>query len=260
MLLPTALMFLIYVFLYWGDMSRIGYCALGEYKFGYWFTFVLFLMNVMHWAVSACLQRTKRWHDAALLAPLFLLAAALIALKNWDWTHNGARLAQWFSLRLISMYFPFYLLGMACRHKEDVFRRIIGNEYAVAGVMVAFAAGLLHEGGGFWFAMLMGVMGTLLLYRFCYCYQEALSEKTFVGRQLSMIGRNTLPVYLIHYFWFMGLKLPMVGRMVDASGLWFVKIIVAFILTMLITYASIGMLRVVEMSRPLARVLLGKSA
>ena len=52
MLVPTISMFLMYVFVYWGNLSSLGYCALGEYKFGYWFTFALFLMNIIHWLVS----------------------------------------------------------------------------------------------------------------------------------------------------------------------------------------------------------------
>lgn len=258
MLLPTVLMFLIYVFLYWGNMEKLGSCALGEYKFGYWFTFALFLMNILHWGVSACFRTVKKGKDLFVMIGLGFLAIVLIVLKNWDWNQNHALLANWLSLRLISMYFPFYLLGMLCRYKIDVFHRLICNEYVIAFVMLAFSVGLIRENGGFYFGMLMGAMGVMLLYRFCFCYQDVFSEKTFVGRQLCMIGRNTLPIYLIHYFFFLGLKLPMVGEWLDTPSLWFAKIIVAFILTLLICYASIGMLKMVAISKPLAKILLGK--
>lgn len=258
MLLPTALMFLIYVFLFWGNIEKLGYCAFGEYKFGYWFTFALFLMNVLHWGVSVCLKKVEKHKDMAMFVSMGFLAAVLIVLKTWDWNQNHALLANWFSIRLISMYFPFYLLGMLCRYKVEVFHHLMSNEYVMAALMLAFSVGLLHENGGFWFGMLMGVFGTLLLYRFCYFYQGFFSENTLVGRQLSMIGRHTLPIYLMHYFFFLGLKLPMVGEWLDSPSLWFAKIIVALILTLLITYASMGMFKVVAISKPLAKILLGK--
>ena len=121
MLLPTIAMFLIYVFLYWGNMDELGYCALGEYKFGYWFSFALFLINLIHWIVVVRLKhfslgesKTEKW----ILMVLVLIAIALVALKDWDWSHNSALLANWFSLRLVAMYFPFYLLGMVCHYLE----------------------------------------------------------------------------------------------------------------------------------------------
>lgn len=239
-------------------MEKLGYCALGEYKFGYWFTFALFLMNALHWGVSTCLKKVGRSKDIAMLVGMSILAVALIILKDWDWGQNQALLANWFCLRLVSMYFPFYLLGMLCRYKMDVFHRLICNEYVIAFVMLAFSVGLLHENGGFYFGILMGAMGVMLLYRFCYFYQGVLSEQTFVGRQLCMVGRNTLPIYLIHYFFFLGLKLPMVGEWLNVPSLWLVKIIVAFALTLMISYASVGILKVVYISKPLARILLGK--
>lgn len=119
MMLPTVAMFLVYVFFYWGNMQKLGYCALGEYKFGYWFTFALFLINLIHWLVAVVVKRT--------LMALVLAAIALVALKDWDWDRNSALLANWFSLRLIAMYFPFYLFGMVCRHFGNLYHWLIKN-------------------------------------------------------------------------------------------------------------------------------------
>lgn len=71
MLLPTLFMFLLYVFFYWGNMSQLGYCALGEYKWGYWFTFALFLMNCLHGMISWVLNRLGIQSDRVYVAALF---------------------------------------------------------------------------------------------------------------------------------------------------------------------------------------------
>ena len=261
MLLPTIVMFLIYVFFYWGNMDRLDYCALGEYKFGYWFTIVLFLVNLLHWIVAVGLKsfslgegKTEKW----ILMALAIVAIGLVALKDWDWNHNGALLANWFSLRLMAMYFPFYLLGIVCRHFERLFHQLIDNEWLVAVVVVTFVGSLFHHGGGFYFGCVQGLLGVFLLYRLCYFYQGAFSAKTWGGRQLSLIGRNTLPIHLLHYFFFLGLKLYGFGDSIDLHTQWFLMMVVAFILTICVTYASLAMVKVIGLSRLMSKLLIGK--
>lgn len=257
MLLPTLFMFLLYVFFYWGNMSQLGYCALGEYKWGYWFTFALFLMNCLHGMIFWVLNRLGIQSDKVYVAALFFMAIMLVLLKDWDWTQNQALLARWFSLRLLAMYFPFYVMGMCCRKWESLFHRVLNNEYVTAGLMVAFTAGLIYQKGGFYFGLLMGVLGVLLLYRLVYFYQNVFSEQTKVGKQLCIIGRNTLPIYLLHYFFFLGLKLPEVGAALDVHSQWGVLTLVAFALTLLIVYASLGIAKVLAISKPIRLLLLG---
>ena len=261
MMLPTVAMFLIYVYLYWGNMDKLGICALGEYKFGYWFTFALFLINLIHWLMVVMVKRFSLGEsriEKRILVALALVAIALVTLKNWDWNHNSALLANWFSLRLIAMYFPFYLLGMMCHHFEEWFQRLMDNEYFVVVVAVTFVGSLFRHGGGFNFGCVQGLLGVCLLYRLCYFYQSTFSDKTWIGRQLSLIGRNTLPIYLIHYFSFIGLKLNGLGDSIDMHTQWFLVMFVASILSIFVTYASLAMAKTIGLSRLMSKVLIGK--
>ena len=96
MLIPTVLMFSIYVFIYWGNMEKFSYCVSGEYKFGYWFTFVLFLMNLLHWGTSWILNCSKKISDAINVIALICITILLVLLKDWDWNHNEALLRNCF--------------------------------------------------------------------------------------------------------------------------------------------------------------------
>lgn len=254
-------MFLMYVLIYWGNINKLGYCALGEYKFGYWFTFALFLINLIHWVVSEILSflkfdlsRTTMYH----LCLLFVVYILIIFLKDWDWNYNNKVLAGWFSLRLIAMFFPFYLMGIACRQYERLFHRFICNDYIIGGLMIVFVASLFRVNGGFFYGSLQSIIGLLLLYRLCHLYQASFSDNTFVGKQLSMIGRNTLPIYLIHYFFFFGLKFPMVGGFIDNQTQWGLLFVIASALTLFIVYGSIAIARIIEISKPLSKMLIGK--
>lgn len=84
MLVPTISIFLIYVFIYWGNLNSLGYCALGEYKFGYWFTFALFLMNIIHWVVSEIFKQFRfdeRKMTIYSLCFLFIISVLIIILR-----------------------------------------------------------------------------------------------------------------------------------------------------------------------------------
>ena len=78
-----------------------------------------------------------------------------------------------------------------------------------------------------------------------------------MGKQLCIIGRNTLPIYLIHYFFFLGLKLPEVGVSIDAKSQWVVLTITVSLLTMIIVYASLGIVKILSVSKPLSRIMIG---
>lgn len=73
-----------------------------------------------------------------------------------------------------------------------------------------------------------------------------------------MIGRNTLPIYLIHYFFFLGLKLYGLGGAIDSHTQWVLMMLVALLLTMCVTYASLAMAKVISLSRIMAKLLIGK--
>ena len=124
--------------------------------------------------------------------------------------------------------------------------------------MIVFVTSLFRINGGFFYGFLQSGIGLLLLYRLFYFYQATFSDKTFVGKQLSMIGRNTLSIYLIHYFFFFGLKFPVVGAFIDNRTQWGLTFVIASALTLLITYGSIAVAKIIGISKPLSKVLVGK--
>ena len=121
MIIPTIIMFLIYVFLYWGNMDKLLFCASEEYKWGYWFTFALFFMNILHCCVSWIFKLINKTSDGIFVGVMICISVLIILLKDWAWTHNDVSLAQWISLRQIAMYFPFYILGLCCKKWEYLF-------------------------------------------------------------------------------------------------------------------------------------------
>jgi membrane protein len=255
-------MFLLYVGAYWGNYAKLIECIGSEYKWGYWFTFVLFIMNVIHYFVSMvyakCRKQEANSKGAIILFPLVIIAILLHILKLWDWNHNEAFYCRWMGLRLLAEHFPYYVLGIACCMFRSKWHRLINNEWIMGAAVVVFVGLQIHSGGGFYKALLIGLLGIYLLYGYCFAYQDTLSGQTFIGRQLSLIGRHTLPIYLIHYFFILGLKMPWIGEHLDPASQWWIIAIIITIMTFLIAYSSLMVRKMLSISTPLYTVLLGK--
>lgn len=262
LILPTITMFLLYVGAYYGNYAKLIECVGGEYKWGYWFTFVLFLMNVIHCFVSMvyakCRKQETNSKETIILLPLVIIAILLHILKNCDWNYNEAFYCRWLGLRLLAEHFPYYVLGIACCIFRSKWHRLINNEWIIGATVVVFVGLQIHSGGGFYKALLIGLLGIYLLYEYCFAYQDTLSEQTLIGRHLSLIGRYTQPIYLIHYFFILGLKMPWIGEHLDPACQWWIIAILSAIMTLVITYSSLMVRKMLSISTLLYRILLGK--
>lgn len=252
-LIPTAVMFFLYIGFYYGNYSQFTKCLAGEYKFGYWFTIVLFEMNLIHYGMSL-ISRNR----IVLMGSLLFMAVLLILIKDWDWYHNDAFFSGWFSLRLLAQHFPYYILGMICMQHKEVFHKLLSNEYLGGGMIIAFVTLYIYPNGGFYKALLMGALGTIVVYKICQKNQEYFSNLTLVGRMLMVIGRNTLPIYLIHYFFFIGLRMPWIKDHFSIVEQGWLIAAIAFLLTVAIAFASLLVKKLISLSKPLQYIMLGK--
>ena len=61
--------------------------------------------------------------------------------------------------------------------------------------------------------LIQGTLGIMIVFTFFRRYEDSFSKTTFIGKWLQYIGRRTLDIYLLHYFF-----LP---RNVDELGQFF---------------------------------------
>lgn len=210
-------------------------------------------MNIVHYCVGF-ISRNR----LALWGFLLLMSVLLIVVKDWDWYHNGAFLSQWLCLRLLAQYFPYYILGILCMAYKDIFQKILANEYIIGGLIVMFVVLYIYPGGGFYKALLSGLVGTIIIYQLCRHYQDVLSQSTVVGRQLQLIGRSTLSIYLIHYFFIQGIKMPWIIEHVNISEQGWIITFITIIVAIMVSYASLAVATLLKVSTPLYRIMLGK--
>lgn len=124
-----------------------------------------------------------------------------------------------FCLPLLFQYFQFFVLGLIARQFQDQAHKIIEHKYVSAGIIVLFVVlfGWLQidtqyidstDGLARKILLLINIgssvivryLGLIIVYSFFRKYQASFTQTTKIGSSLQYIGRHTLDIYVLHYF------------------------------------------------------------
>ncbi len=198
----------------------------------YWFTYVLFYMFVIYYAVSWLTRRLGRagsvTHDLLLVAivVVFLIIFFNFKLKPW---------AMQLRFNLLLKHFQFFVIGVLCRKYNGAFMRAIANKWFTAAVVVIFAVTIPiviyykeinvdgwiydifhrfhlmgvsksgHQYFNVWVTRILNYCvtcwaGLLIVFTFFRRKEAFFEGNSRLARTLVFIGRRTLDIYLLHYF------------------------------------------------------------
>lgn len=214
-LVPTAIMMLLAC---WVLDYNLLVVLRHPMKYGYWFTITLFgfiaLYVLWEWLMQVC----KAGEKCRLVSLLLLtgLCSLLLSRHGLYTRLFGEKAMVWYDALQIGKwsYFQFFVLGILVRKYKDWCVRWSSNRYAAGGVIAAYilmaivyVRGVPLEGISNY---LRAVSGRLLPYAsiwivtmLFYSLRRYLSDSK-AGRMLQRVGRNTLGIYLIHYFFLAG--------------------------------------------------------
>lgn len=140
------------------------------------------------------------------------------------------KLERLFSHEVVSLlqimnlsYFIYFYIGTCVRKHFDVFLRMVSNKLWISltiGIWffnVLFADIYTIKGNPTLVALLhavlkfvSGLTGLTIVFLFFRSFEHVFTHETRIGRWLQYVGRRTLDVYLLHYF-FLPRHLEMVG-------------------------------------------------
>jgi fucose 4-O-acetylase-like acetyltransferase len=239
-------------------------------KFGYWFTYSLFWVIALYAAVRPLFSRMKNL--ASSLAMLVVVWAVMLTVQSFV----PMRWSELLTLNPTVSYFPVFMLGVLAHRYEDTFERLTKSSTAITISLVA---------GGFLFYFISWdwefeaittafppathVARTLLhpgLIIVTFAIFKPWSEQSFSrarqrpGRMAAMwdyLGRESLAIYLIHYFFLFPLT-PLQAPL-NAMNVGFIPMMtVAIFWAAIIIAVVIGVNKIIKLSRPLAWLLTGK--
>lgn len=208
-------------------------------KNGYWFTFALFEIFCLY-AILAYLLNKANLGKRVLSIASVLIILSTHAIETYLYSTDAAIInSDWYIIlcgRYILLYTKFFFIGVLAKIWLQQFLKLIEIKFITAISAIAFA--ILHIGfEGHHSRFILGVLGIILVYNFFYYYHDYFSSKTKVGRILSFVGKNTLQIYFLHYFFIVGMvNLRNTNFTQVLSSNWFVELLVVIaISTVIIT-------------------------
>ena len=240
-IIPTAVFFLLFLAMIPTTpfIDSLNEALASSMKAGYWFTLVLLYMLLTFYLFSYVESKIFRGYEGTgargsentpappiLIILLFIISLCLFETCylprqfSWAMGHKGPpnEFMNYSSLVEMIRYFPFFLYGAIVHRYWERAQRLMDSRWFFPVVVLLALITTIEVIKWHYFrlewASLPHTLAMFLLltmvFMFFRHYSDFFSDKTVLGRGLQFIGRRTLDIYLLHYFFLP--KLPMVGE------------------------------------------------
>ena len=238
------------------------FSRLGATKGGYWFTFVLFEYFIISMLSSRYL---KKW--GLLLAIIISVSSYFYdAFYNRYFSQLGwfTDIVGFLSFKTWRFYLFFYLGIMVKRYFDD-FLRLTNKSYVLVAVIACFAimASLPHfENVAISYIVfaIAGISGAIMIFTlFRILYSLPIIKLSIIHYPLSVsqfIGKRTLDIYLLHYFFLPRFLLPY-GEQLRAYYCSPLEFFIALIIALIIVAICLLVSYVIRLSPFLGHYLFG---
>ncbi len=263
-IIPMAVFMTLFLLLF-GYMEPSSF---GSDKKGYWYTFVLFEYFVLYIGAEALFNKKKtiKGEIYVFLSILFLSIASFYYAKYY--TNYSEELGNWKTiLGFLSFvkirHFIFFWFGTIVKKYFTEFISITDKYSIVATIGCIFIAMILfpavyHTPGLEYPAfMISGFASTVFFFTLFRKNEQLFTKDKWFGKSLQFIGRRTLDIYLIHYFF-----LPY--HCLQGFGAWLIEynnkcleVIVILILSLCVLAISLIASSIIRLSPFLAHYLFG---
>jgi fucose 4-O-acetylase-like acetyltransferase len=254
LIIPTAIFMILYliIFGYW-DFS-----SLGSDKKGYWFTFVLFEIIAIYVILEAFLNKrdTTKGEIMVMIIILLLSVSAFYYAKYYtrysEELGNRKTILGLFSFVKIR-HIVFFWFGTIVRKRFDKFVQITDNLYLIAALAILFIALCVFpcifstKGIEYVAYLLAGLAGIIIIF--------TIFKKVSHFAFLQYIGRHTLDIYLIHYF-FLPYHIEFVATRFNLYDNYLLCMFISLFFTSIVIGTSLLTSRIIRFSPFLAKYLL----
>ena len=220
-------------------------------KYGYWYLLTLFEFYVIYMLFFEIVRFKKAYMDVGLFLLSFVLFKLLMHLPI---SNNVIDMLQ---LNQLVQYWPFFFLGFFLNQRNYMTYLFTKNLIYTLSLLVYISlfAWNYYYGIGNLVLYIYQLAGVLVL---SFLFWKMKERKAKVLQHLAYIGRNTLDIYIFHYFFIHAAYMKCIGiYLVD-----YPNIILELMLTggyaLIITYASIGVGMIIRSSNFLSMVLFNK--
>lgn len=220
-------------------------------KNGYWY-----LMTLTMCYLSMQVFRLNR-RGSAILDIILAAATWAVFLAGWKFT---AQSIDPLCLLNCANFYPFFILG-AFTTKYGLLQKLEERNWLLTLGMAGFVCLFVYAAP---IHALQSVIKHILLplcalLAVVYLFLRRKGETSRVERQLEHIGRNTLDIYVLHYFLVANINLQSAGRWMGDSDNAFLAALTAAALALAVTYLCVAAGRMLHASDAVNRFVYGRN-
>ena len=180
----------------------------------YWFTITLFWMFFLYYLTMYLFRKKSDNAKNVFLCLLSVIGIGVYMGSGLQWYNLD--IFPFHCLSYLSCYFQFFALGVMCKKYYPTFERIVSSDMVKAVVLLAFIgcfivlckelfveSVLIYR---FNKSLLIRYLGLFSVFALFYHYRNTFDSDNRIVRGLRFIGRRTLDIYLLHYFFLPDLK------------------------------------------------------
>ena len=209
LLLPLVLLYSLWV-LFLRQADPMPYFLKNGFE-GFWFTFVLFEFQLTYYALSIiCHSLGKK-----IGSKLFTIGAVIAGISGVGILTVFQNDGIWWRSLCLTPYFrymQFFMFGLLCRKYSTQFFKLLDKDWFVSAAMIVFITCIYLIFSSENIKAEYGLIGNvinditvryagLLIVVICFYKNRNYFEKdNTVTRILSLIGRRSLDIYMIHNF------------------------------------------------------------
>ena len=236
------------------------------WKNGYWFTLCLFEMILLYSALVPLFNRIKSTIYQILLATVIYLAIGVCT------RFGNAYVNAYLGMQLLFQFYPIFFVGVLAKKYSTKFTALLTSNIAIT-TSILLGGFILYYVCYYWefpllphfiveiVTSLVHIAVVLIIFAVVkpWCESEFATEKpNKIIKWLQYIGKESLAIYLLHYFFLFpmtSLRQPMI----DMNYGFVPMFVVSFIVSCVIIAIVIGIKSIVSKSKLLSFLLLGKS-
>ncbi|WP_320978401.1 acyltransferase [Bacteroides sp.] len=215
---------------------------------GYWFFLALWWCDLFNTCINYFSKR-YRLHLFMDVVLYMILYVVILLLRI-----KGVNLGGLLPIQNVQYYFLIYALGILM-HKYTMIHKWVLNKYTYAiGLITILVAWYLLRMQSFPIYFLGGVGGVIVFWMIC---KEIPFEKKW-AKALSIVGKNTLPIYAIHYLFITTLPQCLHDAVNVPMG-FFLQFVIAFTYAVVVVILCLIIDRIISVNPITRMVFFGES-
>ena len=268
LIVPTSIVFLL---LCWVYRYNVLAQLLHPMKAGCWFTITLFgfiLLYTFYEWIMRVIKVRDIWKNILLLIITSALSCVVAKFALWKGVF-GENIRVYYDALQISKwcYFQYFILGVLVSKYQKWIKKVIAYPMLLAFTFIGWIVVAITCMQDLFVALPIPYLNQLIniiyvyvsitLVTYVFYYYRHQIEITRLGKIISVIGCNTLGIYLLHYFFLWG-EYRFIVDFCASNPTQLIMFLIYVLDALIILVATMLLISVVKVSPLLSKLILGK--